>query len=146
MVFKNNNTHTPPTEMDHLKENLANAEREIQQKIAQLGQLFYQDHKDDPSVEPAYLALIDQIKKTEENKKNFYQNMLRLEGKMMCLDCGAIIPYGSIYCNFCGKRLSAPVEAPKMPVAEAGVKICSNCGQTLENGESFCTNCGQKVL
>ena len=39
------NTKKEPTEMERVTENIAQVEGEIQQKVYQLGQLYYEEHK-----------------------------------------------------------------------------------------------------
>jgi len=133
-----------PTEMEQIMENITKLEVEIQQKFFQLGQLYYEDHKENGNPEENYGTIIDSIRKLDLNRKEFYKNKLRLEGQMLCESCGAIIPYGSVYCNICGKKADEKQgrESVKM---SASVEKCKMCGAELETGSLFCTSCGSKV-
>ena len=91
-------------EIKRVAENMAQVEAQIQQKFTQIGQLFYMNNVNEQGVEGQYSELIDEIRKLDENRKGFYAHKLRLEGNMMCINCGEIIPYGSVYCSKCGKR------------------------------------------
>lgn len=93
-----------PTEMERVMENIAQVEGEIQQKIFQLGQMYYTDHRANSYGDEKYFPMIDLINKLDQNRNGFYKNKLRLEGQMMCVNCGAVIPYGSMFCNVCGKK------------------------------------------
>jgi len=137
-------TRREPTEMDRVMENLRQAEGELQQKIYQLGQMYYEDNKNTIDTESKYYALVDLITKIDENRKGFFRNKLRLEGQMLCENCNAVIPYGSMFCNHCGKKASEKEEgaAPAAPVAS---NRCANCGEELEAGSMFCGACGTKV-
>ena len=45
------NTKKEPTEMERVTENIAQVEGEIQQKVYQLGQLYYEEHKADEAAD-----------------------------------------------------------------------------------------------
>lgn len=132
-------------EMKQAIENIAEIEAEIQEKIFLLGQMYYEKNKDNKEIEPNFYAQIDLITKLDENRKSFYMNKLRLEGKMMCANCGTIIPYGSIFCNNCGKRADEKQEG-EINSKEAGVKTCTVCGAKIDEGNLFCEQCGSKIV
>lgn len=138
------NTKKAPTEMDRVMENIAQVENELQQRIFQLGQMYYEDNKNSNSLEEKYFAQVDLINKLSMNRKGFYKNKLRLEGQMLCEKCGAIIPYGSMFCNICGGKLDEKQESV-IPVANSNEKKCKKCGATLDEDSLFCTVCGTKV-
>ena len=66
----------------------------------------------------------------------------------VCANCGAIIPYGSVYCSSCGKNAtvkeegSVPISPMSAPVEG---KVCPKCGAAVEEGSLFCTTCGTKI-
>lgn len=134
-------------EMRMALENIARVDNEIQQKIFQLGQAYYEENKNKESeeLEKRYASFIDSIKKLEENRKGFFKNKLRLEGQMMCENCGAIISYGSVFCSQCGKKADEKSDEPGMPIEQPKTATCSQCGAVLEEGSLFCTSCGTKV-
>lgn len=139
-----------PTEMERVDANIAAVQAEIQQRFFQLGQMYYEEHKADENTGDKYWAIVDTITKLEHNRIGFQKNKLRLQGQMLCENCGATIPYGSIFCNVCGKKAdekqeggaAAPVPAP---VAEAPGKRCATCGAAMEEDSMFCTSCGAKA-
>ena len=59
-------------EMRQVIENIASVEEEIQEKIFQLGQMYYEENKDNEEIEPDFYAQIDLITKLDENRKSFY--------------------------------------------------------------------------
>ena len=135
------------TEMDRVVENIAQSEAEIQQRIFQLGQLYYEDNKGKGKgdIEEKYFTLIDLINKLDLNRKGFYKNKLRLEGQMLCENCGSVISFGSVYCNVCGKKADEKQEDETVTSADDSGKRCSACGASLEEDSLFCTSCGAKV-
>ena len=138
-----NNTKTP-TEMDRVMENIAQVESELQQKIFQLGQMYYEDNKNNNDIEEKYFAQVDLINKLSMNRKRFYQNKLRLEGQMMCEKCGSVIPYGSIFCNVCGEKVDEKQEDETSTINSNELK-CKKCGAILDADSIFCASCGTKV-
>lgn len=99
-----------PTEIERVEQNMAQAAAQIQQKFTQLGSMFYRDHLNDTQLNAEYREIVETIKKLDQNHKGFYAHKLRLEGNMMCANCGAVIPYGSVYCAVCGKLASEKAE------------------------------------
>lgn len=91
-----------PTEIERIEQNMAQIDVNIQNTFRQIGFMFYRENNENAQVEEKYGNLIEMIKKLEQNRKSFYANKLRLEGNMMCANCGEIIPYGSVYCSKCG--------------------------------------------
>lgn len=96
--------HQEPTEIMRVQQNMAQAEAEIQNKFTMLGSMFYRDNLSNDTLEEKYQEIMEQIKKLDQNRKGFYAHKLRLEGNMMCVNCGEIIPCGSVYCIKCGKK------------------------------------------
>ena len=142
MKFLNNTK--APTEMDRVMENIAQVESELQQKIFQLGQIYYEDNKNNNDMEEKYFAQVDLINKLSMNRKSFYQNKLRLEGQMMCENCGSVIPYGSMFCNVCGGKVDEKQENATAMATSNELK-CKKCGAVLDDDSVFCASCGSKV-
>ncbi len=140
-LFKNKQQ---PAEMQQIMQNIAKTEEEIQEKLYQLGVEYYERNKDNKEIEPNLYARLDVITKLNENRKSFYMNKLRLEGKMVCANCGEVIPYGSVFCNVCGKKADEKQGDGNMSKRK-NVKTCSVCGAELEEGDLFCIQCGNKI-
>lgn len=110
MLKKPLNSCRESSEIERVKQNMAQIETEIQQKFIQLDALFFRDHLEDDQLDESYKQIIDQVKKLDQNRKSYHSHMLRLEGNMMCANCGEIIPYSSVYCSKCGKRADGTEE------------------------------------
>lgn len=132
-------------EMRQIIENIARVEEDIQEKIFQLGQMYYEKNKENREIESDFYAQIDLITKLDENRKSFYMNKLRLEGKMMCANCGTVIPYGSIFCGICGKRADEKIGNGSNST-KVSVRTCTVCGAELDGESLFCEKCGSKVI
>ncbi len=132
-------------EMKKVLADIAQAEQDIQQRLFQLGQKCYEKIRDNPEADPELYALADIINKLDQNRKSFYENKLRIEGKMMCANCGAEIPYGSVYCSVCGRRAGTKEGGDVAAGQAATGKKCVKCGTILEEGAMFCVGCGAPV-
>lgn len=130
------------SDMDRVVKSISQAEADLRQKIFQLGQTYYENNKDKKELEDPYAGLVDQITKLDQNRKGFYKHKLRLEGLMICENCGKTIAYGSVYCSECGKRADEKQEGTDS--AEAGLK-CKKCGSPLKPESLFCASCGARV-
>ena len=144
------NKSKEPTEMERVDANIAQVQADIQQRFFQLGQMYYEEHKNDENTGDKYWTIVDTISKLEHNRMGFQKNKLRLQGQMLCENCGATIPYGSIFCNVCGKKADEKQEggeaAAAAPVAmEAPGRKCAVCGAPMEEDSIFCTSCGSKA-
>lgn len=138
-IFATTSKESP--EMSQAKANLEDAETALRESIFRLGQTYYKENRTNAGCE--YAELVTLIGRQEENRRGFYQNVLRLEGKMMCENCGEIIPFGSAYCSACGNRPNAKPETSGAP--DTAVIKCKICGATVEQGSIFCPSCGNKM-
>ena len=146
----NPNSKKEPTEMDHIMASIAQVESEMQQRFFQLGQMYYEEHKNSNSPEEKYHDLVELINKLDQNRQGFYKYKLRLQGQMLCESCGAVIPYGSLFCNFCGTKTdegqpdTGMGAANAQPIAAEPAR-CPQCGEALEPDSVFCASCGTRV-
>ena len=133
------------SEMDRVMESISQTESELRQKLFQLGQMYYENNKDKTEVEAPYSQMVDQITKLDQNRKAFYKNKLRLEGLMICENCGKTIPYGSVYCSACGQKADEKQESSETAEkADVGSK-CKKCGHPMKPDSQFCASCGSPV-
>lgn len=143
MGLFNNSKELP--EIDRIMENIAQIEGDMQKKFSQLGQIYYENNKNFPNLEHPYYELISQINQLSENKKNLYKSKLRLEGKMMCENCGKLNPFGSRFCNYCGKLAAERQENSFAAEITSNYKTCNQCGTKLDASDVFCFKCGNNV-
>lgn len=53
-----------------------------------------------------------------------------------CINCGAYLSDGAMFCNKCGAKAESQNTA---------VKYCTSCGSQIAQGTAFCTSCGAKL-
>ena len=138
-----------PTEIERVQANITQVEGQIQQCMLKIGQMYYRDNQNRFDIDQNYRDIIDMIIKLDENRKGFFAHKLRLEGNMACVNCGRIIPYGSVFCSECGKRADVKEqESQENYSCEINVecKVCPSCNTTYTDGDTkFCTNCGTQL-
>ncbi len=131
----------------------------IAEQLKELGALVYNEYKDRLVGEAAYDGQIAAIDALYVQKKEHYDEWLKIQGLMECAHCKEKITYGSVYCNFCGNRVDnqikqAEAEAPveEVVVEETVVqetvveaRTCPTCGAALEESDGFCPQCGAQV-
>lgn len=115
-------------------------EKRISRLYFEIGQSYYERHKDDPEAEE--LERIAAITDTNEKIAVCRNQIKTLKGVEKCPNCGADVQNGSQFCNNCGTRMppASMKTAPKAP----GL-TCPTCGAAVAEGNLFCNNCGTKL-
>ena len=114
-------------------------EKRISRLYFEIGQSYYERHKDDPEAEE--LERIAEITDTNEKIAVCRNQIKTLKGVEKCPNCGADVQNGSQFCNNCGTRMP-PASMKTAP--KAGL-TCPTCGTELESDAAFCFNCGTKL-
>ena len=114
-------------------------EKRISRLYFEIGQSYYERHKDDPEAEE--LERIAEITDTNEKIAVCRNQIKTLKGVEKCPNCGADVQNGSQFCNKCGTRMppASMKTAPKTGLT------CPTCGTELESNAAFCFNCGTKL-
>jgi len=130
-----------------LKKTISENESKITVLYSDLGKAVL-DKKEDSSevmkVINEYSENIESIRKENENIKT---ELLLLNDKRKCSNCGAEIDSKSAFCPVCGKeqeKMEEPVEEAKEEVIPEGKIKCSGCGEIIEDKYTFCPLCGAK--
>ena len=123
-----------------LQNSISEKQKTAQQLYANLGQLYYDVHKDDP--EASGYQTMCQITKVLAEINQCREQLSRLRGNSICPNCGTEIAGDSQFCRGCGSRLD-PAVLPASPAPEGNV--CPQCGTRMPAGNLFCTICGCKL-
>ncbi len=124
----------------------------IAEQLKELGTLVYTQYKDRLAGAAEYDGLVGAIDALYVQRKEHYDEWLKIQGLMECAHCNEKITYGSVFCNFCGNRVDNQIkkEEPannEAPVVEEVVepKVCATCGAELTVSEGFCPQCGSQI-
>ena len=126
-------------EVNRLSGVISDHEKRISRLYFEIGQSYYERHKDDPEAEE--LERIAAITDTNEKIAVCRNQIKTLKGVEKCPNCGADVQNGSQFCNKCGTRMP-PASMKTAP--KAGL-TCPTCGTELESDAAFCFNCGTKL-
>ena len=126
-------------EVNRLSGVISDHEKRISRLYFEIGQSYYERHKDDPEAEE--LERIAEITDTNEKIAVCRNQIKTLKGVEKCPNCGAYVQNGSQFCNNCGTRIP-PASMKTAP--KAGL-TCPTCGTELESDAAFCFNCGTKL-
>lgn len=126
-------------EVNRLNGVISDHEKRISRLYFEIGQSYYERHKDDPEAEE--LERIAEITDTNEKIAVCRNQIKALKGVEKCPNCGADVQNGSQFCNNCGTRMP-PASMKTAP--KAGL-TCPTCGAAVAEGNLFCNNCGTKL-
>ena len=126
-------------EVNRLSGVISDHEKRISRLYFEIGQSYYERHKDDPEAEE--LERIAAITDTNEKIAVCRNQIKTLKGVEKCPNCGADVQNGSQFCNNCGTR----IPPASMKTAPKTGLTCPTCGTELESNAAFCFNCGTKL-
>ena len=114
------------SDTNSLKREINTEKRNIQQKYAEIGQLYYEKFNNDPGCD--FFAQVDEILTSMRHIESLEAEIQEVQNRRPEL---VPIPEGT----------PKPVEPHVRPSA----MVCMQCGQTYEATQIFCSNCGQKL-
>lgn len=125
-------------DVTQLNSAISENEKKIAQLISDLGQIYYENHKEDGAAEgletiQAINALYAEITENREKIK-------QIKGIVKCENCGADVALSAAFCNACGTRVNR--ESTEVP--DDGQRRCPSCG-FIVGDSAFCTQCGTKI-
>ena len=94
-----------------LKAQKAEAENQIRNTYTAIGEMYYQQHKDDAENEMASQFQI--IAAAEERKAQYEQQLKAIKNENTCPNCGASISKEALFCPNCGTKVERPQPAPQ---------------------------------
>ena len=106
-------------EAARLKYELAKLEKEMENNMAGLGTLFYQQHRKGEGMEEDIQRLMTASQKLEQQIKDLEEQISNLNpGPARCKGCAHELPEGAIYCPYCGSMVVELVAKVDRPSAE----------------------------
>lgn len=93
-------------EYTRLKSELRRMEREMENNLAGIGALYYQQLSGQDGVGEELGRLIEATKELELEMKELEQQIVDLQPELpRCTDCEKELPEGGHYCSYCGKKI-----------------------------------------
>ena len=76
----------------------------IEKQYAQIGKLYYEDHKDE--ADGAYGQQMQAIAEAFASIDHMKEEVLKIKGARQCPQCGATVPEDTEFCGKCGAKLN----------------------------------------
>lgn len=93
-------------EYTRLKGELRRMEREMENNLAGIGALYYQQHSGRENVGEELERLLEATKELEQEMKELEQQIIDAQpAQPRCADCDRELPEGGQYCSYCGKKV-----------------------------------------
>lgn len=122
--------------LEDLEKMITDEEGKIENSYTEIGKVYFELHAD--SCEPAFAALVSNIKDSLSKIEDCKNDIRKLKGLMLCPGCGLEIPEDTYTCSECGFKIK---EEP----LEEGMIRCNACGNAIREEVAFCYFCGTKV-
>ena len=91
-----------------LKLDVKTKEDFVTKQYAELGRMYYEQHKEDE--EAANEEQLKVIREALEEIERMKAEILNLQGASECPNCGAKMPLGAAFCSSCGTKLENETE------------------------------------
>lgn len=94
-------------EVAKLKYEMSKLEKEMENNLAGLGLLVYQNYMGDDTVQSDIDRLLEVTKELEDEAKALEDEIAILQAKNpVCTECKQDLPDGAIYCPYCGLKVT----------------------------------------
>lgn len=91
-------------EKTKIKREMAHVESDINTDYIELGKVMYEKICSDPDSE--YITTINDIKEKTLKLGDLKAELMSLEDKVFCVNCGSQIRKEQVYCDKCGKKVT----------------------------------------
>ena len=94
-------------EVTKMKHELRKMEKEMENNLAGIGALYYQQQTGRDKAEEELKRLIESTKELEIEMKDLEDQINSMQpASPNCTDCGKELPEGGKYCSYCGKKIT----------------------------------------
>ena len=84
---------------------------------------------------------IEEIDNAKKENEELEKELLGLNNKKRCPECGTEVDLNATFCPVCGKEQEKVEIEPFIP---NGKRKCSGCGEIIDDSNVFCPKCGAK--
>ena len=111
------------SDTNKLKSEISAEKRNIQQKYAEIGQLYYEKFNNDPGCD--FFTEVDSILTSMRRIEALEEEIRGVQSRR--------------------PELVTVPESPRAGDVRPSAMVCMQCGQTYDANQTFCSNCGQKL-
>lgn len=115
---------------------IADEEKQLDACYRQIGERYYSFFFDRPGEQFEGLCL--SISASKKRIGEHQNAILHLKGVKRCVQCGAELADGTVFCGLCGFDTMAGGRTEYQ-------NKCINCNADILEGNIYCTHCGQKL-
>ena len=130
-------------DVTQLNSAISDREKKISQLCLNIGQLYYEAHKNDTSAE--FQEMIAEVNALYAEIAQNQEKIKQIKGVAKCPTCGADVPLNAAFCTACGTKL---VQTDPSGAADGKVEAvhrCPKCHAVVADDDMFCTSCGTKL-
>lgn len=125
---------------DSYSEEFRNLKANRSRAIMEIGEKYFEMHKDDINMDIFYSEEIKSIIETDKALELLEKKRLAAQGMKLCEACGNELPIASGFCNKCGSK-QGELSADLIRASH----ICPSCGTRIEDSDMFCVGCGYQL-
>lgn len=128
------------------------AKKSIDDAIYELGKVYFEANKENPTSE--FATQIEDVNHKITEEYLWHQYRLSLDGQRLCDSCHSFITSDSAFCNRCGAAVT-PIDFSSilgttnhMQSGDNSAQriCCPKCGTKPAEGAIFCEICGTKIF
>ena len=123
------------------KKNMIENNNRIERTYSEIGMKVYEKKEFNEELITFINEKVEEIDKLKKKNEELKREILILNNKKICPNCGKEVEISTIFCPSCGaKQEKIEVEAfiPK------GKRKCTGCGEIIDDKNEFCPKCGTK--
>lgn len=113
----------------------------IEEAYSEIGKKVYEEKKISETLMGFINEKIEEIDQMLKSNEELKKEILMLNNKKICPNCGTEVEINATFCPQCGK------EQEKIEVEQfvpKGKRKCSGCSEIIDEKNEFCPNCGAK--
>lgn len=127
-------------DVSQLNSAISEKQKKISQLFLNIGQTYYEMHKEDPSSE--HREIMTEISTLYSEIAQNQEKIKQIKGVVKCPQCGADVPVNASFCNACGARIE---QESTVDVKNETQNYCPVCHAVAEPEDLYCNNCGAKI-
>lgn len=124
-----------------LKKSISENNSKISRTFSEIGKNVYEKRTMDEEVMTFISGKIEEIDSTKKENEELEKELLGLNNKKKCPECGTEVDIDVTFCPVCGKEQEKVEIEPFVP---NGKRKCSGCGEVIDDSNVFCPKCGAK--
>lgn len=123
------------------KKSISENKNKIEKAYSDIGKKAYEKRTMDEEVMSFISGKIEEIDALLKENEGLQREILILNNKKKCPNCGAEVDINTTFCPQCGKEQEKIEVEPFIP---NGKRKCSGCGEVIDDKNEFCPKCGVK--